>query len=121
MTTTSKESAMVRVALLFVSAPRCHSEEHSDVESAFRVSAQQQIPRCACMVLGAPPGGVCLRAPGWSDIAVNPPWLMDGLSQNSPPPPPTSMRNLAANGYGPRTADLDTSLRRWESTPAMHI
>src|SRR5205823_14939338 len=61
------------------------------------------------------------RAPGWRDVALHPPWLMDGLPENFPTPPPTSMRNLAAVGYSPRTADLDTSLRRWESTPAVRI
>jgi hypothetical protein len=82
---------------------------------------RQQIPRYACMVFLSALTTDTVRAPGWRNVATYPPSLMDGRPENFPTPPLTSMRNLAADGYGPRTADLDTSLRWWDSTPAMRI
>src|SRR5437016_411105 len=85
-------------------------------------SLQQQVPRLACMVcIACAVGLFIVMAPGWRDVALHPPWFMDGLPESFPIPPPTSMRNLAADVYVSRTADLDTSLRRWESTPAVRI
>ena len=62
-----------------------------------------------------------VRAPGWRNVAMYPPSLMDGRPESFPTPPLTSMRNLAANDDDSRTADLDTSLRWWGSTPAVRI
>src|SRR5438094_9894216 len=72
--------------------------------------------------------GVCcvlkvdtLRPPGWRDVAAYPPSCLDGLSESFPTPPPTSMRNLAADGYAARTAELDASLRQWGVHPGSDI